>query len=155
MRVCLSIVMVCGSFCFASCTRYEWVPDYKSPECAEYQGPPSSGSIEVKPAPHANTDSITGRVIALGSRSPVQYAAILLDSARTRAVTDTAGRFTIAAEPGRHRLTVSRVGYNRYTTSFDFTQPSELTITLAEMMLDGPCSGFGMVAVKKPWWKIW
>jgi len=87
---------------------------------------------------------------------PVQYAAVVVDSNRARRViTDSAGRFAVPAEPGTHQLMIQRIGYYGYTTSFRFTPGIELTVALAQTMLDGPCSGFGMVAVRKPWWKIW
>lgn len=156
MRPCLSIVMVCASFGIASCARYELVPDYESPECTEYHGPPTSGLLEVKRAPTAPIDSITGRVTARGSGLPVQYAAVVVDSNRARrAITDSGGRFAVPAAPGTHQLMIQRIGYYRYSTTFRFTPRTELVVTLAEMMLDGPCSGFGLVAVKKPWWKMW
>jgi hypothetical protein len=156
MRPRLSILMVSASFFIVGCARYEFVPDYKSPECADNHGSPTSGLLEVKRAPTAPIDSITGRVLARGSRMPVQYAAVLVDSNRARrAITDSAGRFAVPATPGTHQLMIQRIGYYRYSTSFRFTPRTELVVTLAEMMLDGPCSGFGLVAVKKPWWKIW
>jgi hypothetical protein len=88
----------------------------------------------------------------------VQGAVILLDAdSLHRVTTERDGRFAIAASPGTHRLLVRRIGYFPYATSvtLPLPQPSEVVIKLAEAFNDGPCSGFAMVQVKTPWWKIW
>jgi hypothetical protein len=142
----------------SSCARYQWVPDYESPECADYRGPPFSGLMEITSSPTAAPGFVAGRIVGRITARPVQGAVILLDTDSLHSVTTQGdGRFAIAASPGRHRLLVRRIGYYGYASSvtLPFPQPSEVVITLAETVLDGPCSGFGMVQVKKPWWKIW
>jgi hypothetical protein len=138
-----------------SCSRYQWVPDYESPECAAYHGPPTSGLTEITSVPDAPPGFVAGRILARGTTLPVQGAVILLDADSLHRVTTQAdGRFTIPASPGTHRLFVRRIGYYRHASSvtLPFPQPIEVVITLAETVLDGPCSGFAMVQVKKPWW---
>lgn len=141
-----------------SCARYQWVPDYESPECVENHGPPTSGLTEITSVAAAAPGFVTGHIVARSTALPVEGAVIMLDAESLHRVTTSRdGRFVIASGPGTHRILVRRIGYYTYVTSvtLPFPQPSEVTIRLAEAVLDGPCSGFGMVRVKKPWWKIW
>jgi len=158
MRLALPWMFSLATLGAASCARYQWVPDYESPECAEFHGPPTSGLTEITSVPGAAPGVVAGRIRARGAAVPVQGAVVLLDAdSAHRVTTQDDGRFAIAASRGTHRLFVRRIGFYTYVTSvtLPFPQPSEVVITLAETVLDGPCSGFGMVQVKKPWWKIW
>jgi Carboxypeptidase regulatory-like domain len=146
----------------AACSRYEWVPDYLGPECATphgvppaYAGPP----IKVQAATPASPGAIAGSVTQAETGLPLGGARIALSTVPAiGAITDSVGRFEIRdVPPGRYAIAIRRLGFT--TTRDSIVIPAEGGLRLAAELqmaaLDGPCSGFGLVRVRKPWWKLW
>jgi len=155
VRVIIVAVAALGPF---GCARYEWVPDYEMPSCATSRrptsGPPftfARDSVEV-------SNTLHGRVISGGPR-PIPGASITLltEPARTT-TTDSLGTFAFADVPaGTHLLRTRRIGYRSRmdTLHLPLAAGTALVLPLAAEMIDGPCSGFAAVRVRKPWWKLW
>ncbi|HYW07404.1 MAG TPA: carboxypeptidase regulatory-like domain-containing protein, partial [Longimicrobium sp.] len=88
---------------------------------------------------------VTGRVVDAESGDPVAEAVVAADGGR--ALTDSAGAFTLAAAPGRGSARVSRIGYENREISWDPTaraldlgvvklEPAELTLEALRVELD-------------------
>ena len=159
MRRLSAILVVCS---LAGCSRYEWVPDYMSPECSTIgQDPPAHAGppVRVEAAPQMPQGALSGAVVEAQRREFVNGARISLSTAPlSGAISDSLGRFDMqGVPPGRYAIAIRRIGFA--TTRDSVTVPREgglrLAVQLETAMLDGPCSGFGLVRVRKPWWKVW
>jgi hypothetical protein len=142
-----------------ACACYEWVPDFLSPECANFVRPTHRLVREVPSSDTARLGVVRGRVLPNESATSVAEAHVELrgDTIR-RFTTDSTGRFVFdGVNVGRHRLLVRRIGYDISVDSITvpLTPGRELEVRLQLSVLDGPCSGFGAVRVRKPWWKLW
>ena len=146
----------------AACSRYEWVPDYLSPECATTGraalarvGPP----VGIEASPQMPPGAMGGTVMIAQSGKSLDNARITLSTVPlTGAITDSLGRFELqGVAAGRYAIAIRRIGFT--TTRDSITVPREgglrLAVQLAVAPLDGPCRGFGLVRVRKPWWKVW
>jgi hypothetical protein len=153
----------------SACFRYEHVNELEVPglcpseeerRIARERTPP----IVYEPVTELASDSLRGRVVesdASGNEltaRPVRSVQVhLLDTGRG-ALTDSVGRFAIAAPTGGpHVLRVLAIGYGARVDTLDapLSAGSVIVIALRPMLLDGPCSGFAAVRVRKPWWKWW
>ena len=143
------------------CSCYEWVPDYLSPECANYHMGVHRFVLSSSTIDTVDAHSVRGRVVEELTRQPVGEAVVTLrgrsDSLRTL-TTDSSGTFRFEnISAGRYHLHIRRVGYEVTADSLNVPLPRDRAIEAAmfRQMLDGPCSGFGKVRVRKPWWKLW
>ena len=142
----------------AACNRYEWVPDYESPECAGYRRP-THRLLVSRSSDSLGAAAIRGRVIAQHNRQAVSGAQVVLRADSTRGVlTDSAGGFVFdRLRPGTYRLDVGAIGYGYMSDSIAVPSAERVDVEaqIVQSVNDGPCSGFGTVRVKKPWWKFW
>jgi hypothetical protein len=157
---CSGTYLVLIAFALAGCSRYEWVPDYLTPECAHRAAGPVHRLVDTTSSLETTAlTTLSGRVVAVDSHQPLTDARVILRAdARGYVPTDSLGRFRIEnLRPGRYRLEVLRVGYVRTadSVSVPLMPGHELEIQMVVAMLDGPCSGFASVQVRKPWWKVW
>ena len=142
-----------------ACARYEWIPDSELPACADARRPASHGPVVFERDSAANGNALRGRVIQSGRGEPIPGATVTLltEPARTT-TTDSAGTFTFTEVPaGAFLLRTRRIGYRSRadTLHLPFTERGGLALPLDTQMLDGPCSGFAALRVRKPWWKLW
>lgn len=159
MRHIFGIAVACS---LAACARYEWVPDYQSAECSAPAAvlPARAGlPVEVQSAASMRTGTIAGSVAHAFTDQPLDGARIALSTVpAVGAITDSLGRFQVrSVAPGRYAIVIRRIGFT--TTRDSLTIPVEGGLRIAARLepapLDGPCSGFGKVRVRKPWWKVW
>jgi iron complex outermembrane receptor protein len=83
----------------------------------------------------AQTGSISGRILEAGSKLPVENARVVVASGDVTvrsAVTDSTGRYRLAAVPaGRYLLVVTRIGQQlRRTVPFELAEGQSLTMDL-------------------------
>lgn len=156
------IARIAVVFLLAACSRYEWVPDYLSPECGKPDGVPPAHAgppLHVQSATRLDRGAIAGSVIQAGTGLPVDGARIALSTVpAVGAITDSVGRFEIRdVAPGRYAVVIRRIGFTTTRDSIVVPEEGGLRIDAELQMapLDGPCSGFGLVRVRKPWWKLW
>jgi len=146
----------------AACAQYAWVPDYMTPACAATgplaltnAGPP----VRVERSPQTAPGSLSGTVVVAQRGDVLDHARITLATEPVRAATtDSLGRFALqGVPPGRYAITIRRIGFQM--TRDSVTVPREggvrLAVELEVAPSDGPCSGFGVVRVRKPSWKVW
>jgi hypothetical protein len=143
------------------CNRYEWIPDYETDACRNRKAEPS---VPVPPPRFVPSSaeggrSLSGIVVMGGSNKPAHSQVTVYATPPIGTMTDSLGRFTISAPPGRYRILVRTLAYNSVQDSVTFPPPTHSTLVITvdpqALMLDGPCSGFLAVRVRKPWWKIW
>ena len=140
------------------CSRYEWVSDIKTPQCRNRPAP-ILGSLVPIVTPGADSSVVIGLARELTSELLLSHATFIISTEPVIGVrTDSAGRAELPVlPPGRYLVTVLRIGYSAAQDSVTFPLPSgaRLEAKLEAQMLDGPCSGFAAVRVRKPWWKFW
>lgn len=133
--------------------------DDQTPACRNAQRPKTGASFTVEHRSAADGDSLSGRVIQSGNRLPVPGASVTLLAHPTRATTtDSLGAFAFAAVPaGHYLLRTRRIGMQSRMDTLHVapTGGAPLVLALDTQMLDGPCSGFAAIRVRKPWWKLW
>jgi hypothetical protein len=145
----------------AGCARYEWIPDTETDACRNRSVEPSASVPRPHfiPAPTHIGDSLSGVVVIPRRKRPVYSAVTVYAGSRLTTMTDSAGRFSIWAPPGRYRLQVQTIGYKAVSDSLTFPPPTDsllsVTVETEQLVFDGPCSGFMQVRVHKPWWKLW
>lgn len=156
MRVSTSVTVVVCLTVGSACTRYEAKPDYPYPEACRSTRSPARTELEISNV----GGGIRGRVLVhLREKLPVADARVsLAHTPPALATTDAQGFFAIdSVPPGRYVLQVLAIGYDRWrdmvTVVTDERPPFDVLLTVNA--LDGPCSGFSDVYVKKPWWKFW
>jgi hypothetical protein len=142
-----------------ACARYEWVSDDQTPACRNAQRAKSGRSFTVEEGTAADSGSLHGRVLVSASRRPIPGATItlFLDPPRN-ATSDSLGTFGFTdVPPGTHLISTRRIGYQSRTDTLHIVpaRGAELVVPLDEVMFDGPCSGFAVARVRKPWWKLW
>ena len=91
---------------------------------------------------------------------PVAGARVILSDASTRRMvaSDSLGAFAIdSLRPGRYAIGVTAVAFHALNDSIvvSETDGGALDIALGQAVMDGPCSGFAAMRVRKPWWKLW
>jgi len=137
-----------------ACSRYEYVPDYMTPPCR--------AAVAPRQGPHIITvsDSVSPGVVigtvTTPSGDPVPYAVVVLDQTHADS-TDDRGVFRLEhVPPGNHAIAVRSIGYNASRDSVAIgLRGSILKAQLELRTMDGPCSGYASVRVRKPWWKVW
>ena len=68
------------------------------------------------------------------------------------------GGFNLGPVPaGRYVLAVQLIGYARRQDTVDLSggRGARVRVRLEAQVLDGPCSGFAVYRVRKPWWRLW
>lgn len=161
----LGLVVTLGLL--GACARYEWVNELDHPGVCPTAG---RGAGTGRGTFHVDTDvpplapgEIVGTVIRTGDAVPVAAASVTARpdaggaGAPRAARSDSLGRFRIdELRPGRYELATRRVGYTiRYDTLLVGPAGVRVQVGLEPQATDGPCSGFAMVRVRKPWWKVW
>ena len=142
-----------------TCTRYEWVPDYDTPACAGHSGQPRPHIFLSDTAALIEPSVVRGRVVVDdSSRKPMDHATVVIRGTSMRGMeTDSTGTFRFdTVAPGKYLMHVRRLAY--VPTSDSILVPRggrDVEVRLSASMLDGPCSGFASVRMRKPWWKIW
>jgi hypothetical protein len=140
------------------CTRYEWVSDYETPACVGYQGRPTSHIILSGPTAVTEPSVIRGRVIDDEHQTPMDHATVVIRGTTVHGMnTDSTGTFRFdAVAPGQYLMQVRRLAYVPASDSILVPLAGrDVEVRLGASMLDGPCSGFASVRMRKPWWKIW
>jgi len=142
-----------------ACARYEWVSDNQTPACRNAQRPKTGRSFTVEQRPAADSGSLSGRVIQSGNQLPVPGASVtLLTNPTQSATTDSLGAFAFTVVPaGDYLLRTRRIGMQSRMDTLHVvpTGGAPLVLPLETVPLDGPCSGFAALRVRKPWWKLW
>ncbi len=157
-RVLLAILTLLGG----SCTRYEWQNELDVRGlCDSARAVPRFRISHREEADLTNAKlSLRGRVTDAALGTPLAEARVRLVAAaeQRNVATDSAGRFqldSLAAD--RYVMDVLRVGYHRATDTLNVAPGPRLIVEVAldQAVLDGPCSGFAAVRVRKPWWTFW
>jgi hypothetical protein len=156
LRAALVAVAAMGPL---ACARYELVSDEELPACANHNRPVSNRTFTSEQDSSAARGSLRGRVIMSGSRLPLPGTSVTLltDPPRTT-ITDSLGAFTFTDVPtGSYLLRTRRIGIQSRADTLHLTHARAATFVLPldAVMLDGPCSGFAALRVRKPWWKLW
>jgi len=146
-----------------ACARYEWLPDDQTPVCRNYafesHGPTSLAPLATEPAAVGDSGTLHGRAIAVYNRLPVPGASVtLLTDPQRKTTTDSLGTFTFTdVPPGTYVLRTRRIGYRARTDTLHLARGdgTSFVLTLDQQVLDGSCSGFMAVRIRKPWWKLW
>ena len=115
---------------------------------------------QVPPDSQRSGARLRGRVHVQGSEKPTGGARILLTSEGTRqqAESDSLGRFVLdSTPPGNYLIEVWRLAMHSVheSTYVAASDRATLDISLTPFPMDGPCSGFAAVRLRKPWWKLW
>lgn len=156
VRFALAAATLLGSL---SCSRYVWVPDDELPACRNRREPASSRPLTFEQRSASESGSLRGRVVMAANRRPIPWATVvlLMNEPRTT-TTDSLGAFTFTdVRPGTYLIRTRRIGYQSPTDSLraPLASGAALVLPLDAQMLDGPCSGFAALRVRKPWWKLW
>lgn len=144
-----------------ACNRYEWIPDYETDACRNMKPEPSVPVPPPRFIPSTAEDgrSLSGIVTMGSSNKPAHSQVIVYATPPIGTMTDSLGRFTISAPPGRYKFLVRTLAYKSVQDSVTFPPPTHsvlaITVDPQALVLDGPCSGFLAARVRKPWWKIW
>lgn len=144
------------------CARYEYVNELDVRGlCPGAARGPAPAPLRLEPTPDAAIGaSLRARVIAANDGTGLQGAQVRLsDGARpAEVVTDSAGWFALdSLAAGRYEVLTRRIGFaaRRDSLTWPLPERGSLLIPLTPQVLDGPCSGFAVVAVRQPWWKLW
>lgn len=146
----------------AACSRYEWQNELDVPGMCDAASQTSHATmtrrvhLEQDPA----TARLRGHVTRRDTREPLRQALVRVADGHSRGTvqSDTAGEFVIdSVLPGRYAIQVLRVGFHGLRDTIEVVSDggAPLEIGLDVAVLDGPCSGFAAVRVRKPWWKVW
>jgi hypothetical protein len=144
-----------------ACNRYEWVPDYETEACRNRKAEPSVPVPPPRfiPSSAEGGRSLSGIVTMGGSNKPAHSQVTVYATPPVVVNTDSLGRFTISAPSGRYRFRVRTLAYKLVQDSVTLPPPTHsvlaITVDPQPVMLDGPCSGFAVARVRKPWWKFW
>lgn len=153
------VIALSAGMLSSACARTVCVNELDSPKCRDAQ-PVITPAIESTTAASIAPNVLVGIVMRADSREPVR-AEVMLTSARppTTAITDSLGRFRLArAGTAPLVLRTRAFGMDVRTDSLSDEDASSLLRILlkpAVVIFDGPCSGFAMVRVRRPWWHFW
>ena len=146
----------------AACSRYEWQNELDVPGLCDAAGQATHATVthRVRLEPESLTARLRGHVTRRDTGQPLTQALVRLTDGRTRDAvqSDTAGGFVIdSVLPGRYAIQVLRLGFHAVRDTIEVAADggASLEIGLDVAILDGPCSGFAAVRVRKPWWKVW
>ena len=143
-----------------ACTRYEYVNELDLPEC---KNRPVPILTDAGPVTHPSPDTTAwfqGVVVSMDDGEPLQDAHVqILGDDSPSVLTDSSGQFAFTgrARHGPVRLAIRRIAYAQYSDTLTVPLPLGVRwrVALAATPVDGPCSGFAAVRVRKPWWKFW
>ena len=160
MRFIVRVVIVAAAATGPlGCARYEWVPDYELPRCAASHRPTSGPPLTFEHDSGGSSNTLRGRVVLPSGSRGIPGTSVTLFAEPARATTtDSLGTFAFVDVPaGTHVLGTRRIGYRSRTDTLrlPLTRGAALVLPLETEMLDGPCSGFAALRVRKPWWKLW
>jgi hypothetical protein len=146
----------------AGCSRYEWQNEVDVPGLCDDATQTAHAAVprRVRLDSDLSSARLRGHVSRRDSRQPLSQAFVRVADNHTRDAvqTDSAGGFVIdSVLPGRYAIQVLRVGFHALRDTIDIVADggAPLEIGLDVALLDGPCSGFATVRVRKPWWKVW
>ena len=146
----------------AACSRYEWQNELDVPGMCDdaRQATHATVTRRVRLEPDPPTARLRGHVTRRDSRQPLSQAVVRLADGHSRGAvqSDSAGGFVIdSVLPGRYAIQVLRVGFHALRDTIEVAADggAPLEVGLDVAVLDGPCSGFAAVRVRKPWWKVW
>jgi hypothetical protein len=141
-----------------ACIRYESVNELDVPGlCPKEAHTPALLRFE----PQTVGDSaLHGRVVNADGDAGLGSVQVRLSAGgrTTEVVTDSTGRFTFdSVARGRFELLTRRIGFamRRDSLSWPLDRSESVLIPLKAQLLDGPCSGFAVIRMRKPWWKLW
>src|SRR5689334_21184843 len=111
MRTFVAVGAMAGAL-LGSCCRYEWIPDYLSPECQGFHRPLSTGPLEWETSLPDSGSSFRGRVVIADTHERLSDAALtLLTVPPQTAVSNSFGDFRFPSAPaGRFVLRTRRIG---------------------------------------------
>ena len=138
------------------CSRYEYVRDTCSPPAS----PAATSAIAWATTPDASR-TVDIQVLDVLTNEPLRGASARLrrDGAATLLdVPEVDGRYRVQGlMVGTYDLEVRRIGYRRATARVAVFADSSVRaiapLAVDRTQLDG--CGYVMVAVQKPWWKVW
>jgi len=152
-----ALVLVVSLAAVGGCTRYEWVPDYETSYCRNRELPPTPAAF-TRMTGEAAQGALGGIVESdRGERVPGAQIRLVGSDTLTRE-TGLDGSFQFdSLLGGAYAVRVARIGFARVQDTIVLPLPrgEQLRVVLTAIPLDGPCSGFAEVQVKKPWWKFW
>jgi Carboxypeptidase regulatory-like domain len=161
IAVALGILVAIG----AGCTRYEYINETELPECRNRGLPARPPELQwVAPATAVAPGTLLGRVVdTTGVAVWSAQVALATDTAwrslrppTRRTLTDSLGRFRLdSVAPGHYTLFARRIGFESVRGPVDVPADRALLVTTAPAIMDGPCSGFSALRVRKPFWKLW
>jgi hypothetical protein len=150
------------AFLIVSCTRYEWRNELDAPgRCPPRRDTSKISLIRFHDADLAGLPgTVTGHVTERVAGTPLTGAHVRLAAGveTYAATTDASGSFRFdSVSPGRYLVEVQRIAYESVhdTITVAPAKPLSFDGVLVPAVLDGPCSGFMSVRVRKPWWKFW
>ncbi len=142
-----------------ACNRYEYIPDYMTAECQNQPRTRSGFAVRFTSAGDVPVGVLTGRIASpTPAASRGVHVLIQAGSWWQADTTDSLGLFRLSnLQPGRYQLVLRRIGFRQTRDSITISERSgvRLEATLDPEVMDGPCSGYAQVPVKKPWWKRW
>jgi hypothetical protein len=144
------------------CTRYETVNELDVPGLcpASARTAPSTPLRYDPPRDSATEAALRGRVVNASSGDGLAYAQVRLSRPGQvlEVIADSAGWFSRDSLPmGRYVLWTRQIGFAARRDSLTLPLPERrvAVIPLTATALDGPCSGFAALRIRKPWWKLW
>ncbi|MBI5548614.1 MAG: TonB family protein, partial [Deltaproteobacteria bacterium] len=85
---------------------------------------------EAVPPPAETVVTLRGQILQRGNRVPISAASVAVDEGAFGAVADEAGRFEVAGvPPGRHRVVVTAMGFDKYETEEEVAQGQVTEVT--------------------------
>ena len=152
---------VCWTACLAlamGCVRYESVNELDVPGLCPKEAR-AAAPLRFEPAPTEGS-TLRGRVVNVNGDNGVGSAQIRLSGVgrSTEVLADSAGWFAFDSLPhGRYELLTRRIGFamRRDSLSWPLARSESVLIPVKPQTLDGPCSGFTVFRMRKPWWKLW
>ena len=145
-----------------ACSRYEWRNELDVPGMcdAARQATHATVTRRVRLEPDSPTARLRGRLTRRDTRESLSAAVVHLADGHSRGAvqSDSAGGFVVdSILPGRYAIQVLRIGFHALRDTIDVAADggTPLEIGLDVAVLDGRCSGFAAVRVRKPWWKVW
>ena len=147
------------------CARYEYINETALPECRDRVLPVRPPALQ-RTAAEAPIErgTLIGRLVDTSGVN-VGYAQIALATDTAwhaagppirRSLTDSLGRFRLdSVAPGAYTLFARRIGCESIRGPVEVPADSALLVTTAQSIMDGPCSGFAALRVRKPFWNLW
>jgi len=158
VRTVVIAALAYASSLVLACSRYERVPDYFSPQCQPTRRPDTTFAADPL-LDTVGSPVLRGRVFLAASMAPIAHARVTLDVVPPRDTsTDSSGTFIfLDVPPGLLQVRTRAVGTGSRadTVTIGSLGTHTLIVRLPSATFDGLCSGFGLVRVRKPWWRVW